>query len=133
MVERNGVNYDGRITEVGVAVSQTTGLFQVKASVSVNDGSLPSGVSAKITADTYSEENVVVIPYDAVYYENNTAYVYLCVDGRAVKTYVTTGIFDDINITVLEGIVNGDIVITSWSPRLLDGVEVEASGTIVQK
>lgn len=132
-VERNGVNYNGRITEVGVAVTQTTGLFQVKANVSVNDGSLPSGVSAKITADTYSEENVVVIPYDAVYYENDSAYVYLCVDGRAVKTYVTTGIFDDTDIAILDGIASGDMVITSWSPRLLDGVEVAAPGTIAQK
>lgn len=132
-VERNGVNYDGRITEVGVAVTQTTGLFQVKANVSASDGSLPSGVSAKITADTYSAENVVVIPYDAVYYENDSAYVYLCVEGRAVKTYVTTGIFDDTDIVILDGISGGDMVITSWSPRLLDGVEVTAPGTIAQK
>ncbi|MCH5344355.1 MAG: efflux RND transporter periplasmic adaptor subunit [Acetatifactor sp.] len=132
-VERNGVNYEGHITEVGVAVTQATGLFQVKASVSVSNGTLPSGVSAKITADTYSEENVVVIPYDAVYYDNDSAYVYLCVDHKAVKTYVTTGIFDDTNIVILDGISTGDMVITSWSPRLLDGVEVAAPGTTAQK
>lgn len=126
-VERSGVNYEGHITEVGVAVNQSTGLFQVKASVNVSDESLPSGVSVKITADTYSEENAIIIPYDAVYYDSTSAYVYLCVDGRAVKTYITTGIFDDDEIVVIDGISKGDTVITSWSPRLLDGVEVVAA------
>lgn len=129
-VERGGVNYEGHITEVGVAVNQSTGLFQVKANVEVSDGSLPSGVSVKITADTYSEQNTVIIPYDAVYYDNTSAYVYLCVDGRAVKTYITTGIFDDDEIVVSDGISKGDTVITSWSPRLLDGVEVVAASTV---
>ncbi|MCM1044319.1 MAG: efflux RND transporter periplasmic adaptor subunit [Candidatus Gastranaerophilales bacterium] len=126
-VERGGVNYEGHITEVGVAVNQSTGLFQVKANVEVSDSSLPNGVSVKITADTYSEQNTIIIPYDAVYYDNTSAYVYLCVDGRAVKTYITTGIFDDDEIVVTDGIAKGDTVITSWSPRLLDGVEVVAT------
>lgn len=132
-VERNGTEYEGRITEVGVAVNQTTGLFQVKANVAAGEDALPNGVSVKVTADTYSESNVIVIPYDAVYYDNNSAYVYLEVDGKAVKTYIVTGIFDDTNITVTEGISQGDMVITSWSPRLLDGVEVTASDSLARE
>lgn len=125
-VERNGVSFAGNITEVGVAVNVQTGLFQVKASVQANGEELPSGVSVTISSDTYTAENEIIIPYDAVYFENEGAYVYTVVDERAVKTYVTTGIFDDTRIQITEGIEEGDIVITSWSPRLLDGVEVEA-------
>lgn len=125
-VERNGVLYDGNITEVGVAVNQQTGLFIVKATVMADGESLPSGVSVKVSSDTYSAENEIIIPYDAVYFENEGAYVYTVKDGHAVKTYVTTGIFDDTRIQIIDGISEGDIVITSWSPRLLDGVEVDA-------
>ena len=50
-----------------------------------------------------------------------------------MKTYVTTGIFDDENIEITGGVGLGDMVITSWSPRLLDGVEVEAASDIVAK
>ena len=131
-VERHGEEYKGYITEVGVAVNQQTGLFQIKACVEADGDILPNGVSVKITADTYSAQSAILIPYDAVYYDGNGAYVYLCVEGKAVKTYVTTGIFDDTTIAIVEGISQGDTVITSWSPRLLDGVAVTASDAAVK-
>lgn len=125
-VERNGVEFEGAITEVGNAVNMQTGLFQIKAAVKANGTELPSGVSVSISSDTYTAENEIIIPYDAVYFENEGSYVYVAKDGHAVKTYVTVGIFDDTRIQVTEGISEGDIVITSWSPRLIDGVEVDA-------
>lgn len=131
-VERGGNHYTGYITEVGVAVNMQTGLFTVKASVEADGTVLPSGVSVKLTADTYEAENTILIPYDAVYYDMEGAYVYLCVDGKAAKTYVTTDIFDDTTIAIVEGIEKGDLVITSWSPNLLDGVAVVASDAVAK-
>lgn len=126
-VERGTTSYAGSITEIGVAVNQQTGLFQIKAAVNANGSDLPSGVSVKLTTDTYhTNDSVVLIPYDAVYYDNTGSYVYLSVDGKAVKTYVTTDLFDDTQISVTEGIQPGDTVITSWSPKLMNGVEVTA-------
>ena len=126
-VERGTVSYTGNITEIGVAVNQQTGLFQIKAAVEANGSELPSGVSVKLTTDTYhTTGNTVLIPYDAVYYDNTGSYVYLCEDGKAVKTYVTTDLFDDTQISVTEGVNAGDTVITSWSPKLMNGVEVTA-------
>lgn len=124
-VERSGAEFDGVITEVGNAVNAQTGLFQIKASVRADGAELPSGVSVKITSDTYTAENEIIIPYDAVYYETAGSYVYTVRDGRAVKTYVTTGIFDDSRIQIVDGISEGDVVVTTWSPRLIDGVEVD--------
>ena len=126
-VERGTTSYAGSITEIGVAVNQQTGLFQIKAAVNANGSDLPSGVSVKLTTDTYhTNDSAVLIPYDAVYYDNTGSYVYLSVDGKAVKTYVTTDLFDDTQISVTEGIQPGDTVITSWSPKLMNGVEVTA-------
>lgn len=124
-VERNGAEFDGVITEVGNAVNAQTGLFQIKAAVQADGQELPSGVSVKITSDTYTADNEIIIPYDAVYYETDGSYVYVVRDGLAVKTYVTTGIFDESSIEIVDGISEGDLVITTWSPRLIDGVEVD--------
>ncbi len=123
-VERNGAVFEGAITEVGNAVNMQTGLFQIKASVQADGTQLPSGVSVTISSDTYTAANEIIIPYDAVYFENEGSYVYVAKDGHAVKTYVTAGIFDDTRIQITEGLAEGDVVITSWSPRLIDGVEV---------
>ena len=125
-VERNGVEYTGVITEVANAVNQATGLFQVKAAVQANGEQLPSGVSVKISSETYKAENDLIVPYDAVYYDNKGAYVYVVDNGTAVKTYVTTGIFNDEEIQILDGISEGTKIVTSWSPRLMDGVQITA-------
>lgn len=126
-VERGNASYTGNITEIGVASEPA-------------DRSVPDQSSGKCrwqciaqrcireTDDRYLsyERQCVLIPYDAVYYDNTGSYVYLSVDGKAVKTYVTTDLFDDTQISVTEGIQPGDTVITSWSPKLMNGVEVTA-------
>lgn len=123
-LERSGNTYEASITEIGASVNQQTGLFQIKALVMVTGNELPSGVSVTVKADTYSAQDQILIPYDAVYYENDGAYVYTSVDGVAVKTPVVTGIFNEDTIAVESGLNVGDTVITSWSPKLTDGVQV---------
>lgn len=125
LAERNGVNFKGVITEVGNAVNQQTGLFQIKGTIYANGEELPSGVSVKLSVETYKAENTIIIPYDAVYYEKDGAYVYTVQDGVAQKTYVTTGIFDEENVEITSGLFLEDRVIISWSPRLIDGAAVK--------
>lgn len=125
-LERNDNTYTASVTEIGTSVNPQSGLFQIKACVAANGTELPNGVSVKVSADTYRAENTMIIPYEAVYYENEGAYVYTSVNGRAVKTSITTGIFDDENIVVTGGLNLGDIVVTSWSPQLTDGVLLHA-------
>lgn len=121
-LERNDDTYTASITEIGTSVNPQSGLFQIKACVAANGTQLPNGISVKVNADTYRAENAMIIPYEAVYYENEGAYVYTSVNGRAVKTPITTGIFDDVNIVVTGGLELGDTVVTSWSPQLTGGV-----------
>ncbi len=128
MLERNNDTYKASITEVGTSVNPQSGLFQIKACVEADGAELPSGVSVKVSADTYRAENTMIIPYEAVYYDNDGAYVYTSVDNRAVKTPITTGIFDEDNIVVTGGLNLGDIVVTSWSPQLTGGVLLHAAG-----
>ncbi len=127
VLERNSNTYEAAITEIGTSVNAQTGLFEIKGCVAADGAELPGGVSVKITADTYTAENVMIIPYDAVYYENEGAYVYCAVDGRAKKTPIVTGIFDENSIVVTEGLSLGDSLITSWSPQLTDGVLLDVA------
>lgn len=126
-LERNNHTYTASITEIGASVNPQSGLFQIKACAEVSGAELPNGVSVKVSADTYRAENEMIIPYEAVYYDNEGAYVYTSVNGRAVKTPIETGIFDDDNIVVTGGLNLGDIVVTSWSPQLTGGVLLRAA------
>ena len=120
-VDRNGKLYDAAITEIGSMIDQTTGLFAVKTCVSSPDESLLTGCSVKVTADTYSQDGVLLIPYDAVYYDDSQPYVYVAVDGVVERRDIETGIFDAETITVLSGLTTQDQLITSWSANLREG------------
>lgn len=123
-VDRNGKPYDAVITEIGSMIDQNMGLFMIKSCVSTPDDSLLTGSSVKVTAQTYSQTDAILIPYDAVYYDNSQPYVYVAVDGYAKRMDVETGIFDEKTITVLEGLSTEDVLITSWSANLREGAEI---------
>ena len=124
ILEKDGRTYEGEVIEIGSAVDNTTGLFKIKAAVKGDTSSLLSGTKATVTTDTYHENNVVIIPYDSVYYDGTQAYVYIVVDGKAKKTNITTGLYDIDNIVVTEGLTGDEVIITTWSAQLRDGVAV---------
>lgn len=123
-VDRNGKKYNASITEIGSMVDQSTGLFAIKACVSAPDESLLTGCSVKVIADTYSQGNALLIPYDAVYYDGGQPYVYVAVNDVAERKDVETGIFDEKTMTVLSGLNADDQLIISWSANLRDGALV---------
>lgn len=123
-VDRNGRLYDAAITEIGSMIDQSTGLFAVKSCVSTPDDSLLTGSTVKVIADTYSQSNALLIPYDAVYYDDSQPYVYVAAEGNAARRDVETGIFDTDTITILSGLTGQEQIITSWSANLRDGAEI---------
>lgn len=126
-VSRGSSTYGGTITEIGNAVDMQKGLFKVKATI-YDMPDLASGVTASITTTCHSAKDVIVIPCDAVYYENGDAYVFVARDGAAVKTPVETGIYDDQNIAITSGLMEGQQVITTWSANLIDGCAITIPG-----
>lgn len=121
--ERDGAYYAGTITEVGTMADSQTHLFTVKASLP-GGKELSTGVSVKVTADTQRSSGVLKIPYDALYFQNGQSYLYCVQEGTAVKTEVTTGLMNDTEVEIIEGITEDSLVIISWSSQLKDGSSV---------
>ena len=76
-----------------------------------------------------SVENEILIPFDAVYYDNDQAYVFIVDRGtdqtRAVRRNVTAGLYSEDMIAIPEGISDGEEVVTSWGAGLKDGAVIE--------
>lgn len=121
-LERNGETFSAGITQIGQSVDSRTGLFEIKAAT--ENTQLSNGVTVKITADTYRTNDALLLPYDAVYYEAEQAYVYCVEDGIAVKTPVETGLYDEEKIEITGGLAADSIVIHTWSSQLTDGAKV---------
>ena len=126
-VNYNGQTYSGAVTEISGVVNAQVGQFQVKA---VIDGAqdLPDGLSVELTTTSHQAVGAVLVPSDAMFFENGVAYVYLLQDGTAVRADVTIGLYTEDQVAVTAGLTPGDQVITTWSSTLRDGADVRLAG-----
>lgn len=124
-IEREGEEYDGVLTEIGTMANPQTKLFQVKASVSGGVSALPNGVSVKVYATTQKEDGKLIVPYDTIYFSAGNAYVYCVENGQVAKVDVTVGLMNDTEAVIEEGITADSQIISNWSSKLRNGVDVD--------
>lgn len=132
-VERNGVEYSGTITEIGQMVDAQSGMFVIEASVNAEGNELLTGTSVKLTVPTYKETASLLIPYDAIIYDNEVAYVYVVKEKKAVKTAIEVSLFDDTMAAVASGLTKEDVVITTYSAALSDGAGVAIKDAVEEQ
>ena len=122
-VEYNGNTYTGAITEISGVVDAAVGQFQVEAVIN-GAQDLPDGLSVELATTAYQTKEAILIPSDAMFFENGTAYVYTVRNGKATRTDVTIGLYTADEIAIVDGLAPGAEVITTWSANLRDGVDV---------
>ena len=116
----------GHITMIASSADPMKGLFKVEAEIlSVGRIHLSGGTSVKLSLVSNAVDNQLLIPYDSVYYDNGQAYVYRLKDDKAVRTDITTGIFNQEYIVVTDGLNEGESLVTTWASGLKDGAKVE--------
>lgn len=126
-IEKNGMEYQGTITEISSMIDASTGLFKVKSSVE-NGDALATGSAVKLYVTSDKVDNVMTLPVDAVYYSGGDAFVYTYDNGTVHKVPVEVGIYDSEKVEILSGLTAGDQVITTWSSELFEGSKVQAAG-----
>lgn len=124
VLEKNGMEYQGTITEISSMIDAATGLFKVKSSVE-NGDALPTGSTVKLYVTSDKAENVMCLPVDTVYYSGGDAFVYTYDNGTVHKVPVEVGIYDSTQAEILSGINASDQVITTWSSELFEGSKVQ--------
>jgi len=122
-MEDRGMLHTGIITEISTGVD-AGGMFTVKANIPNPPASLYTGASVKIFADSQKAEDILILPISAVFYERGLPFVYIAEGGHAKKVQIDVGIFNHDHIHVISGITQSDRIISTWSARLTDGVEI---------
>ena len=124
-VEKQGKTYEGYITEKSNLISQSTGLFNVKAIIT-SENNLASGGMAKVNFVYERENNTDLIDRDIVYYENNKPFVYVVdIDNTIKKNFITLGISNDEKVEVKSGINKTTKLVSTWNNDLVEGVKVD--------
>lgn len=119
----------GTVSEISTVADSTTGMFIVKGTVEGEGTSILSGTTAQVVLDTYIQENAMIIPYDAVQFVGDSAYVYTVVDNYTVQAEIEIEKYDNTRILVASGLSESDTVIATWSAQLREGLLVEEVAT----
>ncbi|MGD6833847.1 efflux RND transporter periplasmic adaptor subunit [Sutcliffiella halmapala] len=117
-------SYESAIETVSPTVNQQTNMFSVIIPVSNTEQYIKGGMRATAYVAVDNLDAQIVIPNDAILYEEATPYVYLLEDGKALRRDVTTGFRDGELIQIVEGLKKGQKVAVDGKERLKDGTDI---------
>ena len=109
------VTADGRISEINPLVDKD-GMVQVKAAVN-DKGKLFEGMNVRVSIHR-SLGKQLVVPKSAVVLRSGKQVVFTLTEDKAYWNYVHTGLENADSYTIIDGLKEGDIVITSGNINL---------------
>jgi RND family efflux transporter MFP subunit len=106
--------FEGKVVYVDPAETVIQGVvyYQLKAAFDLKDERLKSGMTTNMDIVTAEKNNILMIPARAIKYEDSIRYVEVLNNGKPIKTIIKTGLENDQYVEVLEGLKEGDKIIT---------------------
>ncbi|MBI1905070.1 MAG: efflux RND transporter periplasmic adaptor subunit [Rhodocyclales bacterium] len=99
----------------------------VRARLANADGRLRPGMFVRVLVTLAQRPEVVSVPEEAlVAAPGDVQYVFQVVDGKARRVEVRTGARRDTRVEIVDGLKNGDVVVTAGQLKLREGVPVRA-------
>ena len=110
------------IIEIPPMIDLSSGQFKIVAEIDSDLDTITYGSSYFVKIPTEQKTEVLCLPIDCVYFDGEESFVYIASeDGKtAIKAKVKTGIYNDKEIEIIDGISKEDRVISSWSKKLKD-------------
>ena len=119
-----GRTFEGRIASVDSRVDPTTRSVIVRATVPNGDGLLKPGMFLTVRISRGAADGLVV-PEQALVPEQGDVFVYVIADGKAEKRLVHTGQRRVGSVQVVQGLAEGETVVTEGTQKLRDGIAVK--------
>ena len=119
-----GRTFDGRIASVDSRVDPTTRSVIVRALVPNPDGLLKPGMFLTVRISRGAAD-ALVLPEEALVPEQGDVFVFVVADGKAEKRLVRIGQRRVGSVQVVQGLAEGDSVVTEGTQKLRDGVAVK--------
>lgn len=129
VVTIGGKEYEGEVSKINKMAEQNqSGAAVVGTEIKVvnPDSDVYLGVEAKVVISTDKQTDTIVIPVGAVNVDMSGEFVYVVENNILVKRPVVTGISSDTMIQILEGITEGDQIVTDVTTGVIEGMSVVA-------
>lgn len=123
--------FTATVTSVDTRIDPATRSVTTVAEVDNRDGLLRPGMFMTVRVQLSTDPAALLVAEQALVPQGSRQFVYLVVDGRAVRREVTLGTRLRGEVQILSGLAAGDAVVVEGTQRLRDGlpVKVQEAGT----
>ncbi len=120
----------GHVERISPVVDTETGTFKVTVYVDQTEDLLRPGMFSRVRIVYDTRQNTRMIPRSAIITEDLNQSVFVVKDSLAFKQSIQTGYTNGLNIEVLEGLEDGEIVVTIGQGSLQDSTKVNIINNI---
>ena len=120
--------FKGKVSIVFPSLEEKTRTLSIEALVPDKEGVLKPGLFARVILYTGGMKDTVVVPNTALLYEGDQIRVYVVEDDRAKERPVKLGNKYGDEMEIVEGIKEGDKVVTAGQQGLSEGAKVNYQG-----
>lgn len=120
-----GATYQGKVFAINSRVNSDTRTLDVRSAIPNPAHALVPGTYVQVTVYFGQPAMFIILSQDAIAYDLSGPYVYKVVNNRAVKAPVKLGDkLDNNEVIVLQGLKEGDVIVTAGQLKLSDGAPV---------
>ena len=121
-----GQDFPGVVTSVSPSADLESRTFTVKVTLVDGQELLHSGMFANVDILAQENKNTILAPREAIVQNSDQPMVFVVKDDNTVEQRtVTTGLYDQSRVEILEGLKPGDMVVVAGQTNLLDGSKTE--------
>ena len=123
-----GVNFAAHMDTIAAAGDARAHTFDAKIVLDKPDPRLKPGMFAQVAITAAQKDNAVLVPIEAIVPQGNGSVVYVVANGTAQARSVQTGLSDDKQVEITQGVRAGDQVVVLGQNSLRDGQAVQVPG-----
>jgi membrane fusion protein (multidrug efflux system) len=114
----------GSVSLVDTRVDRVTRAVSARALIPNDDRALKPGMFLLVELGVDERLNTVLIPEQAVVSDGTSNYVYVVIDGQAIRRPITIGERMPGEVEILDGVISGEAVIVGGVQKVRDGAKV---------
>ncbi len=119
-----GVIAEGKVREISPVADKVTRTYKIRISLINPPAGVNLGMTANVAVTNSTNQQTVQIPLTAIYQTGDTPHLWVIKDGIVNFRPVKVGAFGDGKVQILEGLQDGDVVVTAGVQKLREGEKV---------
>lgn len=122
-----GMTFEGTVKLINPRIDVQSGTVKVTIEVFDKAMRLKPGMFVEVKIMVSDKDDALVIPRKSVQYKQNKPYVFMFNRGEVSRREIVTGITEGDDIEVLEGIDDGETIVTVGVETLKDNMKVNVA------